>query len=91
MGKSKELLGSKVHNYVVVDIFRINQVLKEAGCKNAKALYKHEEESSLYNFSCVTEDEKTPFTVTLGNIFGIIIIHIYWTSDCTIGMIYDLQ
>ena len=87
--KTKTLRGIPIHQYVEAYIWRINDMLRGAGCVNAKALCKHEEESKFCKFSCVAEDGVTPFKVTLGKILGIKIRDISWTSNDTVGIVFD--
>ena len=67
MTNKKTFYGAKIHKYVEFPIHRLNSMLKEAGCKRARAYYRHEEESECCKFSCEVEDGITPFYSTVGN------------------------
>jgi len=82
------LKGVTVYNYIELKIWTINNILEKAGCLNAKALYKHEEKSENCKFSCIVEDETTPFSITLGNALGIIIKDISWVCDDVVSIVF---
>jgi hypothetical protein len=89
--RNKNLLfGAPVHKYVEMNVFVINNILKNVGCVRAKALCKNEEQSVNCKFSCIGENDTTPFIVTLGNALGIKIRDLWWVSNNEIGIIFDM-
>ena len=88
MQKNNVLKGITVYKYIELEICKLNNILKEAGCSEAKALYRHEEKSENCKFSCVVENGTTPFYITLGKAMGIKIKDISWVCDDFVSIVF---
>ena len=89
MKKKNILKGITVYSYIELEIWKLNDMLKKAGCLRAKALYKHEEKSENCKFSCIAEDGITPFSITLGRTLGIKIKNISWICDDVVSIVFE--
>jgi hypothetical protein len=89
MKNKKTLRGITIYSYIELEINALNKILEKAGCLNAKAFYKHEEKSENCKFSCIAEDDVTPFSITLGGALGINIRSISWVCDYAVSIIFD--
>lgn len=90
-GKSNKLLGATIHKYAEVEIRLINNALQKHGYEKTRALCRHEEEFGNCKFSCVAEDDGTSFRKALGEVLGVQIKDISWTSTSGyyVGIVFD--
>ena len=88
MEKNNILKSVTVYNYIELEICKLNDILKEAGYSEAKALYRNEEKSENCKFSCVVENGTTPFYITLGKAMGIKIKDISWVCDDVVSIVF---